>query len=71
MLCPLFSFRYRRNNLNPALGLLFDKSMYFQPVSDGTRKSLERQLLRFTLHPTLWKSEMPMYKGFEASVGCL
>ena len=32
MLCPLFSFRYRRNNLNPALGLLFDKSTKFGSV---------------------------------------
>ena len=27
-------------------------------------------ILRFTLHPPLWMLEMPMYKGFETSVGC-
>lgn len=30
----------------------------------------KKTFYRFTLHPTLKSSEMPMYKGIERSVGC-
>jgi len=32
-------------------------------------RALLNLILRFTHHPTLWMLEMPMYKGFETSVG--
>ena len=44
--------------------------MHFRTVPMTHKQISKSLILCFTPHPTLWMLEMPMYKGFETSVGC-